>query len=135
MSHRGTVACAATAGWRRPSSTSAEARKGSGFPRAGPQLIAGLQVGFGEPLLLLRGPLLRCLLPGGRLLRAGLALQVGAVGALVGLDVLEAPLAVPHGVELLAGPAAVRRSPGHARPPTECGRGDSNPHALSGTRS
>ena len=54
------------------------------------------------------------LLPGGRrLLRLALVREVGAVRALVGLDVLEAPLRVPDGVELLAGDAAVGGACGH----------------------
>src|SRR5262245_59427970 len=42
-----------------------------------------------------------------------LPLQVGAVGALVGLNVLETPRLVANGVELLPGDASMGRAFGH----------------------
>src|SRR6478672_10668505 len=69
--------------------------------------------------LLSRGLLLcrRLLLRPGRDLRLALAREVGAVRALIRLDVLELSGLVPDGVELLAGGAAMRGPSRHGFPP------------------
>src|SRR5436190_4675805 len=87
-----------------------------------------------------RIPLSRGLVPSrlaGRLLAGRLfglrgLRQVGAVGALVGLDVLELSARVTDGVELRAFAAAMRGAPGLRHETSRSGRSSDLPHGERG---